>query len=267
MSRSSYSALIRTFNSENTLPSTIRSLENQTSRPTKYVIVDSGSTDATLNLLPPGCVVHRFHGACFNYSEALNQGLQYVSTEYVLIISSHTALANPNAVECAVNILNADQRIGTVSFDISDGDSLKHDIIDETNFNGFNGLWNTCCIVRVPLLKKRPFRPDVFTAEDKEWARWLLFEEHMVVACLLGAGMVNNNPRAASMRKRVNEYTSVAYFSNRRLLGWSNLARIAFMAVTPSPRVGPRRRFYHLWLLWRLVGCHIRKPEASSRYF
>lgn len=262
----SYSALIRTFNCESTLPATLRSLTGQSQSPTEYVIVDSGSTDQTLKLLPRACQVHHFVGERFNYSEALNQGVKHISTEYVLIISSHTALENRSAIEYALGILNSDRRIGAAYF-CSNAGPLKHELIDERNFNGFNGLWNTCSIIRVPLLRKRGFRADVFTAEDQEWASWLFTEEHMTVARLSGAGMVNNNPRAMSLRKRANEYVSIACFVDRGLLGWRNLARIAFNIVTPKVRVSSRERLLSLWLLCRLAACHIAKPEASSRYF
>jgi glycosyltransferase involved in cell wall biosynthesis len=267
MNRSTYSVLIRTFNSENTLPATLRSLDVQTQRPSEYVIVDSGSTDNTLKLLPRRSVVHRFVGARFNYSEALNQGVEHISTDYVLIISSHTALENRSSIECALNALNSDERIGAAYFCSNNAGPLKHDVIDEGNFNGFNGLWNTCSIIRVPLLRKRAFRPDVFAAEDQEWARWLFTEEHMVVARFSGAGMANNNPKAASLRKCVNEYVAVAYFVNRQLLGWRNLARVGFTVITPRVLVSPRQRFLYLWMLGRLAACHIAKPEVLSRHF
>src|SRR4051812_38681170 len=94
MDPTAYCTLIRTFNSERTISSTLRSLERQTCQPSRYIFVDSGSTDGTRGLLPPDAVFHRYTGGEFNYSEAINQGLQHVDCDYVLIISSHTSLAN-----------------------------------------------------------------------------------------------------------------------------------------------------------------------------
>ena len=67
-----YSSLIRTFNSELTLPGTLKSLSSQTMPPNEYVFVDLGSTDRTVNQMPEGSIIHRFDEAEFNYSEALN---------------------------------------------------------------------------------------------------------------------------------------------------------------------------------------------------
>ena len=110
MNKVKYSALIRTFNSERTIPETLSSLRRQTIQPVQYIFVDSGSNDKTLLLIPENSVVHHFVGNEFNYSEALNQGLEYVSVDFVLIISSHTSLLNPKAVEYALEVLRSNEK-------------------------------------------------------------------------------------------------------------------------------------------------------------
>jgi GT2 family glycosyltransferase len=57
-----YSVIIRTFNSEATLPETLASLDAQTVRPERLIFVDSGSSDGTLALVPENSVVHRYVG-------------------------------------------------------------------------------------------------------------------------------------------------------------------------------------------------------------
>jgi glycosyltransferase involved in cell wall biosynthesis len=267
MTIAKYSTLIRTFNSQRSLPATLQALQAQTHQPSRYIIVDSGSTDRTLLELPPDSLVHRFVGTVFNYSEALNQGVDLVSTDLVLIISSHTVLENPVAIEQAIRVLESNPNIGAAYMSDDNVGPLRHEVIDENNFNGFNGLWNSCSLVRVELLRMRPFRTDVFTAEDQEWARWLIAQHRMTVARIAGARMFNRNPRSSSLRKRANEYVSVAYFTNRKLLSWPNLLRVGFGVVTPRVRVTIRERIYKAWLLVRLIKCHFGKPIAESRYF
>lgn len=262
-----YSVLIRTYDSETTLPATLDSLTQQTLQPAEYVFVDSGSTDSTLSLLPAGSILHRYAGDTFNFSEALNQGLVHVTCDYLLIISSHSALAHPAAIEQAVHLLETNPEIGAVYFSPEKSGELTAEIVDRRNFNGFNGLWNTCSIVRVPLLRERQFRPEVFSAEDQEWAGWLIHCRGMATARIDGAGLIYNNPRQSSMRKRLNEYTSIAWFTNRRLLAAPNLLKILWMAVTPAPPIRIRDRQFHLLLLLRLIACRFREPKAQSRYF
>src|SRR5262245_44993042 len=205
-----YSALVRTLNSEKTLPATLECLANQTIAPSEYVFVDSGSTDRTLNVLPHGSKIHKFVGHEFNHAAALNQGICHVSTSYVLIISSHTLLIKRDAVKFALDILEAHGRIGAAYF-VNNFGPLQYTVVDESCFNGWNGLWSTCALIRVDLLRRRGFRPEVFTAEDQEWASWL-FSHGKATARISGAGNVNISPSGHYLKKYRNEYVSIAYF-------------------------------------------------------
>jgi tetratricopeptide (TPR) repeat protein len=75
-------------------------METQSITPSEYVFVDSGSSDNTVAIFPEGGKVHKYVGKDFNYAEALNQGICHVSTETVLIISSHTSLTNKVLERC-----------------------------------------------------------------------------------------------------------------------------------------------------------------------
>ena len=267
VSRIKYSVLIRIFNSEKTLPATLDSLRSQTNPPSEYIFVDSGSTDGTVDVLPDNSVLHHFVGFDFNYSESLNQGIQFVSTEYVLILSSHTSLCNNSAVEFALDLLNSHEKIGAAYFRDENLEVLRYQLIDKHNFNGFNGLWNTSSIIKVPLLRRRGFRPEVFSAEDQEWASWLFHNGEKAVACISGAGVVNSNLRHKSLKKRLNEHVSIAYFSNRDLLSGFNIVRTAFTVVKPNFSLGLKDRIFYLLLLFRLLGCYFFMPRSKSRYF
>lgn len=210
-----YTALIRTRNSVRTMGSTMASLARQAAPPVALVVVDSGSTDGTLDQIPHGARLHRYVGEKFNYSAALNQGLQFVETDLVLVISSHTVLKNPVAMSYALSLLDSDASLGAVYFDF-EGGPLRHQIINADNFDGFNGLWNTCALIRVGLLRARAFREEVFAAEDQEWAAWLICESSMTTARISGGGMDSpwNTSRITPRRlkKLVNEQAAVVHF-------------------------------------------------------
>jgi glycosyltransferase involved in cell wall biosynthesis len=262
-----YSVLIRTFNSSNTLPLTLKSLENQTVRPSQYVFVDSGSSDATLDLIPQESVIHKIPEREFNYSAALNKGLLDIKSKYVLIISSHTSINRSDAVHFALNLLCADEKIGAVYFSEENVGDLRYELVDKSNFTGFNGLWNTCSLIRMEILRIRGFREDVFAAEDQEWASWLFCYEAKKTARILGGEVVNNNPRKTSLRKFSNDYVSVAYFSNRKLMGVRNICSLAFNVVRPRGGFRIKNRFLFLLLLCRIISCYFVKPKAKSRYY
>ena len=259
-----YTALIRTCNSAATLPATLASLRGQTLPPDAHVIVDSGSTDNTLALVPAGSTVHRFEQTRFNYADALNQGLTHVRTDLVLIISSHTSLQSVDAMEFAVELLERDDRLGAAYFCFEDRGALEFRLIDASSFTGFNGLWNTCALVRTALLAKRPFRRDVPISEDQEWSSWLLHTERKSVARVAGGGLTNRNPRQFSLRKLVAQYTAVARFVRPELLERPHLATLAKRVVTPDLAVGLRDRYVHLGLLAGLLGCRLRARGTTS---
>ena len=267
MSSVAYSVLVRTFNSEATLPETLEYLRRQTALPSEYVFIDSGSTDGTLRVVPAESKVHSYVGRVFNYSEALNQGLVHVSNELVLILSAHTSLVNPKAIVFALELLSRDERVAAAYFDTEAIGGLRATLIDRANFDGFNGIWNTCAIIRMSLLRRRGFRGEVFAAEDQEWTRWLFSCGDMVVARISGAGMDNYSRNKdlqqsrTTERKRLNEYVAIAYFVNRNLLGARNLVRVGAQIVRPwSGRFRERR--FHALLLLRLIACRFVMPGA-----
>lgn len=268
MTETSYSALIRTFNSERTLPLTLECLANQTVPPKQYVFVDSGSTDGTLKLAPKNSVVHRFAGREFNYSDAINQGLPHISSPYVFIVSSHAIFISRRAMEYALSLLAKDPHLGAAYFDHEcDGGPPAHHVIDKTNFNGRNGLWNWCALVRMDLLKLRQFRPEVFSAEDQEWASWLFAEQGKGVARISNAGAINYNPKAQSLRKFRNEEVAIAYYIKPDLLKWGNIFKVLKSVLRPKGGLQPKRRLSQLILAFRLIGCRFSEPLAKSRYF
>lgn len=265
-----YSVLIRTFNSEKTISATINSLNNQTIPPKEYIFVDSGSTDNTLSLVPLNAIIHKYIGDEFNYAEALNQGIKHIQSDFVLIISSHTLLLNKGAIDYAICLLKTNQLIGAAYFCNENDGALRHTLIDKNTFDGFNGLWNTCSLIKIDLLKRRCFRTELFSAEDQDWAKWLFFNEQKMIARIAGAGMDNSGNKHLSKhadRKYLNEYIAIAYYVNRDLLGFYNLARIAFNVVKPVSGRSLHDRLFYLSLCWRLICCYFVKPEYQSKYF
>lgn len=267
MAEAEYSVLIRTFNSARTLPYTLECLANQTKPPSQYIFVDSGSLDATLDLAPGGSIVHKYVGREFNYSEAINQGLDFVRTEHVLILSSHALLIKRTAMEFALNVLRSADQIGAAYFSLDHSERLTTTLIDGSNFDGQNGLWNWCSVVRMDLLNRRRFRPEVFAAEDQEWASWLFREEGKSVARISGAGAINYNLLGHAPRKLRNDYVAVAYYAKRERLSWANILRVYWSAISPRGGFRFANRVSQLVLGGRLFLCRFSAPKAKSRYF
>lgn len=244
-------ALIRTFNSEATLPATLRSLAAQSRPPCAYVCIDSNSTDRTLALLPQSTVIRRYSSSPFNYSDALNQGVELVETPLTLVISSHTSIENTRAIEFALQILERNPDVAAAYFTSQPSGTMTFDRINQQNFTGFNGVFNTCAIYRTAYLKARKFRTEVFAAEDQEWSSWLLECTGRSIARITGAGMLYNNPAGHSLRKRLREETAVALYVKAQMLEVSYLARVFYRIVRPVSKL--KERWFNCLLLFSLL--------------
>jgi len=98
-----------TWNSERYIEETITSVANQTYPNIEYIIIDGGSTDATLDIIkkyepkidrwisePDGGI-----------ADAMNKGLALATGDYILFLHSDDYLLNPSVVEQAVPHLTA----------------------------------------------------------------------------------------------------------------------------------------------------------------
>ncbi|MBE7184178.1 MAG: glycosyltransferase family 2 protein [Methylobacterium mesophilicum] len=251
----SYTALIRTCNSERFLPETLQALEAQTVPPAAYVFVDSGSSDRTPDLLPSNGRLHRYRGGRFNYSDALNQGLALVETDHVLIVSSHTALNHPGAMAFALDLVDRDEGAGAAYFTSESADALAASFVHAESFTGFNGVWNTCGLIRMDLLRRRSFRSEVFSAEDQEWSRWLVETERRPIASVAGARVGFNNPGKHVPEKRLNEYWAVALYVRPEMLRALYLMRVFYRIVRPVSAW--KERFFNARLLFGLMRCRL----------
>jgi glycosyltransferase involved in cell wall biosynthesis len=260
-----YSTLIRTFNSETTLPGTLASIESQTFRPSRYIIVDSGSTDRTLEIVSDNSVVHHYQTEKFNYSDSLNLGIGYADDDYLLIVSSHTSIENKFAIAFAIEILEENIDLAAAYFVQELSESMSFERIGGHNFSGFNGVWNTCAIYKTAYLRKRPFRPEVFSAEDQEWSSWLFSDVKLSVARISGAGMCYNNPAGVSLRKSLNERLSVAIFAKTEMQGFWFLMRTLYRAGRPISNLRERAINFLLFISLLRYRFSRRNDEACAR--
>jgi rhamnosyltransferase len=91
------SVLIRTFNSEKTLGQVLSGIQLQDGD--EYLVIDSGSTDSTLEIAKAHGA--KIHGAPppFNYSKSLNIGFRAAQNPWILVISSHCIPVAANFLE------------------------------------------------------------------------------------------------------------------------------------------------------------------------
>lgn len=89
------SIIIRCLNEERHLPRLLDSIKRQTLRPCEVIVVDSGSTDQTVQIARSrGARIVRIDPQEFSFGRALNLGAQVASGDILVLVSAHTYPCN-----------------------------------------------------------------------------------------------------------------------------------------------------------------------------
>ncbi|NLK71559.1 MAG: glycosyltransferase family 2 protein [Clostridiales bacterium] len=106
------SVVIRTYNEQKHIGEVLESLKKQTYKNYEILIVDSGSTDRTLEIASKYNVkVVHIKKSDFNYSYASNVGVQNVSGELVSFLSGHSVPVKESFLSDINNVFQ-DERVG-----------------------------------------------------------------------------------------------------------------------------------------------------------
>jgi len=171
--RPSLGVVIRFKDSAATLPAVLESLHHQTVQPDVIIGVNNGSTDSSADLLRAarGKIIDWTQP--YNHSRVLNFALRHCPTDLVLILSSHTVLRSPDAIERLVDAMT-DPRTACASARW-DEDPFYSDVIgwQELKTKGlkFGSIYsNSMGMIRRSLWEQVPFDESLPTMEDSAWA-------------------------------------------------------------------------------------------------
>lgn len=269
-----YSAIIRAYEATPLLNKLVQSLRSQSVPPQHIIIVDSSkSDDQTHAFLQMGAKVVPYPDDSFNFSKAINVGVDANPSPYSLIISSHISLEDNSIIEFGKT--EADKEGLDVVFWTKCHEERPPETkiipLGQRAFTGRNGISNSCSLIPTALIRERPFREDVFSAEDQEWTKYYLrrFRRAVMRIETFRIDYLNPNHSASSWShtKLFNEQLAIGHFVKRRYIGPHRvMARVARAALALMR--GRRERASMHWSFARaMLAANFVPPSRNSKYF
>lgn len=189
------SIIIRTKNEEKWIGENLKRLANQTYQNFEIIIVDSGSTDKTLDIVSQfsgelNIRVFKIKPEEFSYPFALNYGVkQSLAEKYLVFLSGHSLPSSKTWLQDGLKNFTDKKIMGVYGFVLALPDGsvweklifnkylckirniFKKQIIIEKGAMGVMGFTNA--IIRKDLWKKRNFNEEYgYGGEDGEWANY-----------------------------------------------------------------------------------------------
>ena len=235
------SIVIRAFNEEKHLGRLLDGILQQTMSDYEIVLVDSGSSDGTLDLARryPVKAVH-IRPEEFSFGRSLNRGIEAAQGEHIVIASAHVYPVYPDWLERLLAPF-ADPRIA-LSYGKQRGDALTRFSERQIFLRWFpEGSTldqphpfcnNANAAIRRSVWEQHPYDESLSGLEDLAWARWAMEQGHRI-AYVAEAEIVhvhNESPRGI-----YNRYRREA---------------MAFKRIYPQEG-------FHLWDFARLVASNI----------
>jgi rhamnosyltransferase len=195
MSKAAASCVIRTLNEAKHLDSLIKALlaQEECGGPIEIVVVDSGSTDGTKNILARhGITPIVIDGAGFNYSEALNLGISHSLSDLILVLSGHSVPLGTTWLKAIARHFAASDIAGVYSRQVPwPRADLYEQIRLEKSFGSVPVIFtrenragmhfsNAASCLRRTVWEEHPFTV-MPAAEDAEWAGWALQHGYKIV--------------------------------------------------------------------------------------
>jgi len=267
-----YTALIRTYNSFPLVAEVVAALREQDMPPEKIIAVDSNSAPEQRAALEDIFdQVIDYPNEPFNYSKAINIGVAACDTDYVLIISSHVVLIDPYLISYGINHIaeGGGERCLGCCFNQGGDYGKVYGVtrVDKKNFSLLLGLSNSCALLKKQAILERPFREDVFSAEDQEWAAYYLRQRDACFFSFHSVYVKYLNPHVNEL-KTMNEFISMAYFTHPELRGPKYIIPRLTRGLLALLRLRPIRAKFHFTMAKELFMTNFRKPvrQTSSYY-
>ncbi len=175
------SIVIRAYNESDHLGRLLEGIARQTRRDVEVILVDSGSTDATVQIAEShGAHIVHIQPGEFTFGRSLNLGIQSASAELIVIASAHVYPVYPDWIETLlrpfddpdVALVYGRQR-GTAASQFSEHQIFRQWFPDADLADQSNPFCNNAnAAIRRGLWAEHPYDETLTGLEDLAWAKW-----------------------------------------------------------------------------------------------
>lgn len=183
------SIVVRAYNEEKHIGQLLEGIDQQTLKEREVILVDSGSTDATVKIAKKyGVRIVKINKEEFTFGRSLNQGVEAAKGEYIINISAHCYPVYPDWLEQLIKpfedpkvaVSYGKQRGGEENH-YSEHQWFKNYFPDEPQPRQVNPYThNANAAIRRELWEEHNYSELLTGLEDLEWSSWAVNKGYFV---------------------------------------------------------------------------------------
>jgi glycosyltransferase involved in cell wall biosynthesis len=190
MSTSLISVIIRTKNEAKWIGTCLQAINLQDYPAMEVIVVDNESTDATLDICSRyNAVITSISNMDFNYSRALNRGIEIARGELIAIISGHCVPVHDYWLANLYMHFRDPQVMGVYGRQVPLPDTTpadKRDLwitfgLDRKRQHRDYFFHNANSMIRRSAWEKVPFNENINGVEDQDWAQSILRQNGLII--------------------------------------------------------------------------------------
>lgn len=262
-----YSIVIRAHNEEKHIGRLMAGLSQQTIKSLEIILVDSGSTDTTIQTAAEISNEYAFKivhvlPKDFTFGYSLNRGIEQADGEFVIIASAHVFPTYPDWIERLLEpfsdpkvALTYGKQRGNEISNFSESQIFEHWYPDNSQPHQDHPFCNNAnAAIRRELWYVHPYDETLSGLEDLEWGRWAI-EAGYQILYIPEAEVIhvhNEVPRAVYNRYKREAMSFKRIFPQERFLLWDFLRLLITNYINDLRRAANQRLLLNnLWdILW-----------------
>jgi rhamnosyltransferase len=183
------SVVIRAFNESKHIGRLLKGIEQQTIKDVEVILVDSGSTDNTVEIaVSYGVRIVHIQPDEFTFGRSLNRGVEAATSEFVVIVSAHCFPVYPDWLEQllkpfddpGIAISYGKQRGGKTNSYSEDQFFRKYFPDNSQPRQGHAYSHNANAAIRKSVWEQHPYDENLTGLEDLAWSSWAFQQGHRI---------------------------------------------------------------------------------------